>query len=106
MQKISMPLLRICIYAQKIQRWKTLLSKITVSNFCAHTQKNFHVSIKDLRMCADNPALEDFLIQNHSHVRKKTAKSLLRPCFAYICANNPALEDSVIQNHYSKFMRM
>ena len=74
MQKTSTPLLRICIYAQTIQRWKTLLSKITVSNFCAHTQKNFHVSIKDLRMCANNPALEDFLIQNHSHVRKKTCQ--------------------------------
>ena len=93
--------------------------------------KDFHASIKDLHICANNPALEDFVIQNHCKqflrtyaktricvcaqiiqrwktflskisrtYEKKTAKSLLRPCFAYICANNPALEDSVIQNHY------
>ena len=31
-----------------IQRWKTLLSKITIRN-SAHVRKNFHVSIKDLR---------------------------------------------------------
>ena len=28
--------------------------------------KNFHVSIKDLRICANNPVLEDFVIQNHN----------------------------------------
>ena len=27
--------------------------------------KNFHVSIKDLCICANNPALEDFIIQDH-----------------------------------------
>ena len=27
--------------------------------------KNFQVSIKDLRICTNNPALEDFVIQNH-----------------------------------------
>ena len=69
-------------------------------------KKNFHVSFKDLRICPNNPALEGFLIPNLSYVRKKTAKSLLRPCFAYICANNPALEDSVIKNHYQECMRM
>ena len=96
MQKTSTPLLRICIYAQIIQRWKTLLSKITISNFCAHTQKNVHVSIKDLRSSVGRLSYPKSL----ARTKKKTAKSLLRPCFAYICANNPALEDSVIQNHY------
>ena len=32
----------------------------------AHARKNFHVSIKGLRICANNPALEDFVIQNNS----------------------------------------
>ena len=27
--------------------------------------KDFQVSIKDLHICANNPALEDFVIQNH-----------------------------------------
>ena len=27
--------------------------------------KNFHASIKDLGICANNPALEDKVIQNH-----------------------------------------
>ena len=27
--------------------------------------KIFHVSIKDLRICANNPVLEDFVIRNH-----------------------------------------
>ena len=30
----------------------------------AHVHKNFHISIKDLRLCANNPALEGFVIQN------------------------------------------
>ena len=25
----------------------------------------FHVSIKDLRICANNPVLEDFVIRSH-----------------------------------------
>ena len=37
-RKTSMSLLRICVYAQIIQRWKTLLSKITIRNFCECTQ--------------------------------------------------------------------
>ena len=36
-QKTSTPLSRICVYAQIIQRWKTLLSKITIRNLCART---------------------------------------------------------------------
>ena len=31
----------------------------------AHVPKIFHASIKDLRICSNNPALEDFVIQNH-----------------------------------------
>ena len=27
--------------------------------------KDFHASIKDLHICANNPALEEFVIQNH-----------------------------------------
>ena len=52
---------------KKIQRWKTIymLYKITIKNFCACTQKNFLISIKDLRLCTNNPALEGFVIQNH-----------------------------------------
>ena len=30
--------------------------------------KIFHVSIKDLSICANNPELEDFVIQNHYKV--------------------------------------
>ena len=37
--------------------------------------KIFHVTIKDLRICAKNPVLEDFVIRNHyqeffTHVHK------------------------------------
>ena len=47
--------------------------------------KDFHVSIKDLHICANNPALEDFVIQNHCKkflrtYAKKTSTSLLRIC--------------------------
>ena len=28
-------------------------------------EKNFHVTVKDLRICANNPEWEDFVIQNH-----------------------------------------
>ena len=30
----------------------------------AHVRKKFLVSVKNLRICANNPALEDFVIQN------------------------------------------
>ena len=48
--------------------------------------KNFHVSIKDLRICANNPALEDYscylnsLLGISAHICKKTSTSLLRIC--------------------------
>ena len=32
-------LYQVCVYAQIIQHWKTLLSKITIRNFCVCTQK-------------------------------------------------------------------
>ena len=55
-QKSSSSLLRICVYAQIIQCWKTLLSEIIIRNFCAYMYaKIFHVSTKDLRICAKNP---------------------------------------------------
>ena len=44
-------LLRICVFAQIIQSWKTLLSKITIWKFSAHVRKFFHVSIKIWRIC-------------------------------------------------------
>ena len=31
----------------------------------AHLLKHFHFSTYNLRTCANNPALEDFVIQNH-----------------------------------------
>ena len=37
--KTSSSPLRFCVYAQIIHCWKTLLSKITIRNFCARTQK-------------------------------------------------------------------
>ena len=46
--KTSTLLLRICVYAQIIQHWKTSLSKITIRNFCACTQKT---STSLLRIC-------------------------------------------------------
>ena len=37
-KKKSTSLLRFCLFAQIIQSWKTLLSKITIRNFCTCTQ--------------------------------------------------------------------
>ena len=74
--KTSTLLLRICVYAQIIQRWKTLLSKITLRNFLACTQKNFHLSIKDLPACTNNTIqrrkifLSNITIGISAHVRK------------------------------------
>ena len=46
--------------------------------------KNFHVSIKKLRICANNPVLEDFVIQNRYkeflRTYAKTSTSLLKIC--------------------------
>ena len=53
-------------------------------------------------ICANNPALEDFVIQNHY-------KEFLRMCVEIfhvstknlrVLASNPALEDVAVQNHY------
>ena len=61
--------------------------------------KIFHVSIKDLRICANNPVLEDFVIQNHYleflrmyakifHVSTKDLR---------ICAKNPTNDYGHVQ---------
>ena len=65
-----------------------------------HVPKILHAYIKGLRICANNIALEDFVIKNFSaysdlHVCKNFHVSIKDLC---ICANNPALEDFVIQN--------
>ena len=54
----------------------TIVINLRVS---AHACKNFHVSIKGLHICANDPALEDFVIQNNSE------------CFAP-CAKTPGME--------------
>ena len=57
--KSSSSLLRICVYAQKNP----------MNDYCkklkSHVTSKAHVSIKDLRICANNPALEGFVIRNH-----------------------------------------
>ena len=69
-----------------------------------HVRKNFP------RLCiyANNPALEDFVIQSYYKEFLRTyAKnfhvSIKDLC---ICANNPVLEDFAIRNHYKEFLRM
>ena len=63
--------------------------------------KIFHVSIKDVRICANNPVLEDFMQNHYKEFLRNYAKIFhvsikdLR-----LCANNPVLEDFVIRNHY------
>ena len=84
-KKLPRLLLRICIYRQIIWHWKTLFSKITIRNFCVCMQKNFHISIKDLRICANNSVLEDFVNRISAHVHKNTSTSLL---FAYMRKKN------------------
>ena len=81
-KKTCMSLLGICLYAQIIQRWKTLLSKITIRNFCACTQKSFHVATKDLRIYA--PTIQQIIIVQ----KRKNSKS---GCFAP-CAKTPGME--------------
>ena len=64
--------------------------------------KIFHVSIKDLRICANNPVLEDFVIRNHYKEFLRMYAKIFHVSIKdlRICANNPVLEDSVIQSHY------
>ena len=53
--------------------------------------KIFHVSIKDLRICANNPALEDLFIRNHyKEFLRMYAKSFhVSTKDLCICAKNP-----------------
>ena len=57
--------------------------------------KNFHVSIKDLCICANNPVLKDFVIQNHNQefLRMYAKNFHVSIKDLRICANNPVLED-------------
>ena len=83
-RKSSTSLLRICVYAQIIQCWKTLLSKIIIRNFCACTQKS---STSLLRICvyAQNiqcwkTLLSKIIIRNFCACTQKSSTSLLRIC--------------------------
>ena len=51
--------LRFCVYAQINQRWKTLLSKIALRNFCACTQK---VYTSLLRICVYAQKIQEMTI--------------------------------------------
>ena len=63
-QKSSTSLLRICVYAQIIQRWKTLLSEIIIRNFCACTQKS---STSLLRICVYAQKIQQMIIIKSSN---------------------------------------
>ena len=63
-QKTSTSLLRICVCAQIIQRWKTLLSKITIRSFCACTQK---ASTSVLKICVNAQKLQQMIIIQSSN---------------------------------------
>ena len=85
--KTSMLLLRICVYAQIIQHWKTSLSKITIRNFCACTQKT---STSLLRICLYaqiiqrwKTLLSNITIRNFCACTQKTSTSLLTICVVY-----------------------
>ena len=82
--KTSTLLLRICVYAQKIQRWKTLLSKITIRDFCTCTQKT---STSLLRICVYaqiiqrwKTLLSKITFRNFCACTQKSSTSLLRIC--------------------------
>ena len=83
-KKTSTSLLRICVYAQIIQCWKTLLSEIIIRNFCACTQKS---STSLLRICAYaqkiqcwRTLLSEIIIRNFCACTQKSSTSLLRIC--------------------------
>ena len=59
---VSMKDLR--IYAQIIQRWKTLLPKITIRNFCPCTQKT---STSPLRICVYAQKIQHMIIIQSSN---------------------------------------
>ena len=80
----STSLLMICVYAQIIQRWKTLLSKIIIRNICVCTQK---ISTSLLRICVYaqiiqrwKTLLSKITIRNFCVCTQKTSTSLLRIC--------------------------
>ena len=62
--KTSTSLLRICVYTQIIQRWKTLLSKITIRNFCVCTQKT---STSLLMICVYAQKIQQMIIIQSSN---------------------------------------
>ena len=80
-----MSLLRICVNAQIIQCWKTLLSQIIIRNFCACTQKS---STSLLRICVyaqkiqccGKTLLSEIIIRNFCACTQKSSMSLLRIC--------------------------
>ena len=63
-QKTSTSLLRIYVYAQIIQCWKTLLSKIVIRNFCTCTQKS---STSLLRICVYAQKIQQMIIIKSSN---------------------------------------
>ena len=70
------------MYAQIIQRWKTLLSKITIRNFCARTQKT---STFLVRICVYAQIIQrwktllyEIIIRNFCACTQKSSTSLLR----------------------------
>ena len=69
----------------------------------AQVRKNFP------RLCiyANNPALEDFVIQNHykEFLRMYAKNFHVSIKKLRIYANNPVLVDFVIQNHFQEFLR-
>ena len=72
----------ICVYAQIIQRWKTLLSKITIRNFCACTQKT---STFLVRICVYAQIIQrwktmlyEIVIRNFCACTQKSSTYLLR----------------------------
>ena len=82
--KTSTYLLRICAYAQIIQCWKTLLSKIANRNFCARTQKT---STSLLRICVYaqiiqcwKTLLSEIIIRNFCACTQKSSTFILRIC--------------------------
>ena len=54
--------------AYKIQQWSADYFYVSIGNYdsrylvCLHIYAKIHVFIKDLRVCANNPKLEDFII--------------------------------------------
>ena len=71
--KTSTSLLRIYVYAQIIQHWKTLLSKITIRNFCVCTQTT---STSLLRVCVYAQKIQHMImIQSSNNPRE----DVLRP---------------------------